>query len=370
MTNEEKSKIQAEILTYLDFRAHGRLLLSPRMGKTKMILDIIKRDKPMSILWVTPSKQLAKKDIPEEFKKWGAEDFISSLTTSTWMSLKNVKGFFDLVVFDEEQYVTSNNLARFFDCSLTYGNIISMTGTATKDKKKLELYELLSLPVLFKFDINEAVEKKVLSDYEMNIVKVPLSKKQNYSGGSKKKPFKTSEEKQYEYLNKIAEAALSKRDKSVTFKVRNRTNFIKNAPSKTKAVQDLLSTLTGKILIFAGSIPQSEMLCKHTYNSKTDDTDLNRFKAGEIDRIAMVKAGGIGSTYKKIDHLIIVQADSDKNGSTSQKITRTLLEQGDYKATIWIFCLHKTKDKVWVKSTLENFDKNKIKFMTWQENLN
>ena len=75
-----------------------------------------------------------------------------------------------------------------------------------------------------------------------------------------------------------------------------------------------------------------------------------------------VQAGGIGFTYEKLDNLIIIQANSDKKGDTTQKLARSLLHQGNkYKGNIWFICLTDTKDKVWLEEALQHFEKNKIK---------
>ena len=65
-------------------------------------------------------------------------------------------------------------------------------------------------------------------------------------------------------------------------------------------------------------------------------------------------------------HLILTQVDSDRNGLTTQKLARTLLKQKGYNATIWILCLKKTQDKVWVDAALENFDESKIEYLEFK----
>jgi hypothetical protein len=105
MTNKEKSEIQKEVVDTLDYQPHGRLLLAPRVGKSKIMIDLIKRDKPESILWVTPSAELADMNnfhdgIVSEFVKWRAKRYIKKLTTVTWMSLSKVVGYFELVILD------------------------------------------------------------------------------------------------------------------------------------------------------------------------------------------------------------------------------------------------------------------------------
>ncbi len=340
MTNEEKSKIQKEIVDSVSSEDSGRLLLAPRSGKTKVGIDIIKRDKPKSILWVTKEAKLAKEDIPKEFKTWKATRYLSKLQTSTWASLHKVEGIFDLIILDEDQHITERNSVNLFNGKLK-GRIISMTGTPTKTWKKNRLYQKLKLEPLYKITITEAVDIGLLSNYSINVVSVDLSKELNIKAGNKIKNWMTSEEKQYQYVSSRAEESIRLYRKDAGFKIRNRMHFIHNSPSKYKVAEYL--------------------------HSKTTDDDYKKFVKGEVDEISMVNSGGTGHTYKAIDHLILMQADSDKNGLTSQKISRTLLQQLDYKATVWIVCLNNTKDVTWTNSTLENFDKDKINHLSFTD---
>lgn len=397
MTNKEKSALQKEIVDSLDTNPHGRLLLAPRVGKTKIGIDIIKRDKPKSILWVTPSAELADVDIPKEFETWKAKRFVKNLTTVTWMSLNKITGHFDLIILDEEQFATENNLSNFFvkdyekfkgeltteianqeidklvnilESTITYGNIITMTGTPTKHQEKVDLYKKLDLKPLYSISINNAVDVGLLSNYTMKIVEVDMSDDKTVEAGSKEKKFMTSEKLNYDYLNKIAQQAIYGNRGDAGFRIMNRMRAIKNSQSKLEAAKFLINSNEGRKLIFAGTILQSEQLCDHLYNSKTDNTELKQFQAGDIDEIAMVNSGGTGFTYREIDHLFLVQADSDKNGLTSQKLARTLLQQPNYHATIWIFVLIGTQDEKWVESTLQNFDKSKIEYIRFKNLIN
>lgn len=371
MTKKEKNRIQKEIVDGLECRPHGRLLLAPRVGKSKIIIDIIKRDKPESILWVTPSAELADMDntkdgIVSEFVKWRAKKYINKLTTITWMSLSKIIGFYDMVVLDEEQHITENNSLNLLNRSIDYINIISMTGTPSKDFEKQQIYKKLDLKVLVNMNINKAVDIGLLSNYEIKVLDVPMSNKKNIEAGNKNKRFKTSEIAQYNYLSSVVQQAIFQNRKDKTFRILQRMRAIKDSPSKHEAAKKLLSKLEGRIMVFCATIKQAEDLCKHTYHSKTDNTDLLAFKNGKIDRIGLVNAGGTGHTYKEVDHLVMIQADSDKNGLTSQKISRTLLEQKNYKATIWILSLLQTQDEKWVESALERFDKKKVKYINYK----
>lgn len=371
MTKKEKTRIQKEIVDSLEHKPHGRLILAPRAGKTKIIIDLIKRDKPDSILWVTPSAELAdmnndKDGIVSEFFKWGAKKYVKKLTTTTWVSLGNLVGFFDLVILDEEQHITENNAKHLLNRSIDYINIVSMTGTASRNDDKKDLYKKLDLSVLVNLSINDAVDIGLLSNYNIKVLDIPMSSEKNVKAGSKDKPFMTTEKDQYNWLSKTVQQAIIQKRKDATFRIMQRMRAIKNSPAKHEAAKELLSKLKGRIMVFAGTIKQAEDLCSHTYHSKTDNTDLLNFKNGLIDEIALVNSGGTGHTYKEIDHLVVVQSDSDKNGLTSQKISRTLLQQKNYKATIWILCLQQTQDEKWVKSALKRFDEKKVEYIYYK----
>jgi hypothetical protein len=175
--------------------------------------------------------------------------------------------------------------------------------------------------------------------------------------GSKANPFYVTESQQYDYLSKTCRQKLG----NSNFSFLKRMQLIYNSISKEEVAQYLIKNLKGRKLIFAGSIEQSKRLSPHVYNSKTDDKKLNMFLNQEIDILSCVRAGGVGFTYKNVDHFIIVQSDSDNNGETTQKLSRSLLSQKDYKANIYFIVLSATQDDVWLDETLKGFDQNKIK---------
>lgn len=364
MTDKEKSELQKEIVDGLPLCPHGRLILAPRVGKSKIAIDIIKKGKPKSILWVTPSAELAEVDIPKEFKIWKAEKYLKCLQTTTWMSLHKVEGKFDLIILDEEQFITEANAVNLINGSLS-GQIISMTGTETKHADKQMLYSALNLKVLYRLSVNAAVDMGLLSNYSVSVVDIDMDRTSKViKGGSKDKPFMTTEFANYQYVDRIAQQAIFQKRKDATFRILARRRAIINSPSKDKVTKYLWDTLKGRKLFFCSSIEQANSITEQTYHSKTDNKYLQQFIKGEIDEICMVNAGGTGFTYKSIDHLVIVQADSDKNGLTLQKVCRTLLAQGDYVAKIWILCLSGTQDESWVASTLKGLDKKKVEFVS------
>lgn len=360
--------MQKEVLLEFPKGQSGRAILAPRTGKSKIVIDLIKRDDIKDgILWVTPTTRLATKDIPSEFKRWKAMKYLPQVEAVTWKGLSKITGHYGLIILDEEQFMTATNAQHLLAGDLTGNVIISMTGTESKAQVKKQLYQRLNLEVKYRLSINDAVRLGLLSDYKITVVGIDLDTKKNvevnYKDKRTKKPksFMTSEEDTYNYLTLRIEKAKTK------FGLIQRRQVIGNSKSKVGAAKYIVNSLEGKRLVFAVSMKQAEEICPYVYHGKTDEKDLDKFMKGTIDKIAMVNKGGTGYTYTLVNHLIIVQIDSDTNGLTSQKITRALLKQGDFKTNIWILCLRKTQDEIWLDSTLENFDASKIEYINFED---
>jgi len=419
MQNATKSRenIQEEHLKTIPSHTSGRLIFAPRYGKTKLMLSLIKRDNPDSILWVTTSKRLIKKDLPSEFKKWYSENFLKRTTFSTYKSLHKIHGTFSLIILDEEQHITENNSVNIGN-SLKYKTLLTCTGTKTKDLKKLQIFEALNLKILCEYKLKDAIKDGVLADLEIHVHYLALKKEklkdyfriqnlilkckigeyersQNFLKikGTYENTYYLAYSKQvdsghiftirtaigsvgyllFENNGKSEIGKLTINEK--TYKLNNgivhetipkslliqRKNAIGNSELKTEYAIKLLKNLKGKNLIFCSTIKQAERVCKNTYHSETNDIALNKFLNDEVKEIAMVNAGGTGFTYSNLDNLILTQIDSDNNGGSTQKLCRSLLKQQNYKAKIHILCVKETKDEVWVENFLMNFESYKIK---------
>lgn len=411
MKNKDKDILQRKIVDLIPDKVWGRLVLAPRIGKSRIAILLIQRLKPKSILWITSSRRLADKDIKEEFVKWKAKRYLPKLTTGTWRSLAKATGNYDLILLDEDQNITESNAKNLISKKLTCTNLLSFTGVASTSIKKVELYEKLKLKAYITLDINQAVELGLLSPYTINVVHIPYNGKDRYLNSLERsfKPLAPYTVKdQVLTIDKpgvpkytLTETALStsgamlqkivKENGSIvgyyiaekevgkitvngeTFRLDSGSitayveggpikiySCIKRNPQKIAAVRKLRQQLQGKNLFFVGSIATAETLSNHTYHSKQDATHLEAFQNDQIRELFVVNSGGVGFTYKGIENLILSQVDSDRNGNSSQKICRTLLAQDKYKATIWLLCLDKTRDEEYIKSVLKNFNPNYI----------
>ena len=359
--------IQKQIVDSLPIPSHGILKLAPRVGKTKIGIDIIKREKCKSILWVTPNTKLRDVDIPNEFKHWKALTYLKKTDIICYASLAGHKGSYDKIIFDEYQDITESNIKPLFNGKIKYKTILGLSGTHPKHREKLDIYDKLKLVVLSEMSIDTAVENNLIAPYKIKVVECKLDNKNKYiTAGSKEKPFLQTEQGKYEYLSKLIRIKLFSRQPVPKFFYLNRMRFIYNLKSKTEFTKQFLKKLKGRTLIFAGSIAQAEELSKYTYHSKTDDTDYIKFQEGKIDTLACVNSGGIGSTYRNVDNFVIVQVNSDTKGDATQKIARSLVLQEGYKANIYIICVADTVDEDWKDKVISGFNKDNIEHVSYK----
>ena len=161
--------VQQEILDNIPNPAHGLLQLAPRVGKTKLGIDIIKREKPKKILWVTPNTKLKDEDIPAEFKQWKATTYLKKTDIICYASLSNHKGNYDKIILDEYQDLTLANVEPILKGRITYKTILGLSGTHPKHKDKQSIYDILKLKSLVKMSIDEAVENNLIAPYKIKI---------------------------------------------------------------------------------------------------------------------------------------------------------------------------------------------------------
>lgn len=360
--DRNKEKIQKDIVNSLPYKSHGLLNLAVRVGKTKIAIDLIKKEKPESVLWVTVNTKLRDVDIPEEFRKWKAQKYLNKTTVICYQSLSKTEGKFDKIILDEYQSLTENNSINLFNNKIKYKTILGLTGTHPKDLVKNTLLSKLNLQVLYSLKIEEAVQENLIAPYRIFLIPNQLNcKDKNVLSGNKKIQFYQTEKQKYEYLTKcIEENSYSLNRKNPKLLRLNRMRFLHNLQSKQDKIKKLLSVLKGRTLVFSANIAIAEKLSKYTYHSKTNDKYLNMFLEGKINILSCVNMGGTGFTYKDVDNFVIGQANSDILGATTQKIGRSLVLQDNYIANIFIVYTEGTADEDWVKSTLSNFNSAKV----------
>lgn len=362
-----REQIQKEALESIEkFNGHCLLNLAPRVGKTKIAIDYLKKHPEYNkILWVAPSVEMRDTDVPNEFIKWKAKTIFNKVTVVQWASLnkENCKKY-DCVILDEYHLITPNNSKTLS------GKILGLSGTHPVEEDKLELLKKLNLKICYSLSIDKAVKYNIVAPYQINIIEYNLDNKvRNIEAGNKFKTFKTTELEHYNFLTKRINAMQYSGKPVPAFMYINRQRALHTYPSRMQIAKDIVKRLKGRSLIFTYQIDQAEELCKHTYHSKTDELDYKHFQEGKLDKLALVNMASVGTTFHNMDNCLIVGTNS-KAKNFEQKFCRILIPRENYIAKVFILCALNTQDEKWVKTAVANLDSSNINYINYKNVVN
>lgn len=351
----------------------GLAHISQRVGKTRLAIKLISKRKielmkqDFKVLWVSPSQILLSKDLPLEIIKWGSKDILKNLHCTTYRTFSNVEGMYDLIIFDEYQKITDDVVQRFLYRKIRAGQVVGFSGSHPTDAEKAKYLRTLKLDILQEVTREQAIEWGIVADYNINLISCNLNAvdKSFYTSGKTKLTPVTELMKHNSLNNMMVNTGYAQ------FAMANYRKFIATSQTKELALITLLKYLEGtRKIVFCGSVDQAERLGgDKAHHSKIKVkkgviTAIDKFVSEEINELFLVNIGGTGFTFKGVEDLILVQATKDKTGDSSQKITRTLLYQGEeYTGRIWILKLEGTRDSDWVSSFLQTYPEDKINIL-------
>ena len=338
------------------FRGIVRAIM--RSGKSRMIVISLNDFDFERALWVTDKVELRDKDIPAELEKWGKEGLPEKVTPICWASLEGHKEKYDVIILDECQKITPKNSSYFHIYKGDFPPILAMTGELSEDwEKKFLLETFLSLGIIFEYGRKEAVEDGVIAPYQINLVRSPLAHKRDVVVTHKKSQYHTSEYQRYAYLNEKINDARKDKKRNWEGRLRiMRQRFLHSLPSKVRIVKNLLSgeLKDKRYLIFCPTKKIADLVCDEVYYSNCKKPEnLDRFKAGEFDHLAVVDMVSTGVTLKNIDGVIIMGVGNNTNGDISQKFFRSLVFREGYTAQNYILVAKDTVEETdWLPKTM------------------
>jgi superfamily II DNA or RNA helicase len=356
-----KDSIQQEALDVLATKRRGTIALSVGTGKTlvglKHMASIFTES---SFFLVVAPKVSIFQSWKDDAKKFGMEHLIPHITFSTYLSLTKQDLDYEAVYLDEAHSLLNSHA---WWLSAYQGNLIGLTGTPPKVdySEKGKLFKKF-IPVVYKYVTDDAVEDKILNDYEIIVHKLDLSKVQNIKAGKAPKFFYTSENANYWYWTKRCSEA--KNGKEAQMMRIMRMKAMMAFPSKEEYTKNLLSTMTDKTIVFANTQEQADKLCQHSYHSTniSSEYNLEDFKNGKINQLSCVLQLSEGINIPNLKSGIILHAYGNER-KASQRIGRLLRLNPDDKATIHVLCYANTIDETWVQSALEDYDQTKISYI-------
>lgn len=351
---KNKTIIQNDIVDLLIKNKGGLCILPTGVGKTRIAIKFIDEIKVNKILIVTSTEKLRDITWPEEFKKW-SNDVPDNVTIICYASLhKHMHIEYDAVIFDEIHHVTMRHL-DFYAKSFTW--VVGLTATPPKDyEKKSIINSILELQTVVSMSVEDAIELNLISPYCITKVEIELdSITKNVIGGSKKKPFLTTEAAQYSYLTRQINFNKNINWTMYSIYVKKRLHFINTLKSKTSAALQILDTFDEqtKTIIFSKSINSANTISPHAFHSKTKDNHLTDFINDKINVLSCVNALNEGITIPNVDAAIIAQLNSNDLILT-QQLGRIIRFRENFIGSIYIIVAKNTVDEDWFASATSN----------------
>ena len=365
--NEIQLRATSSIIKY---NYNGILLVAPRVGKSKIIIDALLESDFESITIIAPYNSILD-SWRTEISKWG-ESLSDRIKLVNQRSLKPEHKS-DILICDECHRLSENQVKNIN--SLNFPNILGATGTLSSSSRKT--IKPLLKKTIFKYSIREAIEDRIIANYNITVVTLPLNNKDKYvESGTKKKRFFTTEEGQYSYLtkqfNKFRILA-HKNPKLENIKYAyagKRSRFIYSSKSKLELANKVIESVPGKKLIFSVLTDIADKLSNKSYHSKIHskerELNLQEFKEGKFNKLSVCGMLSMGFTDKNLKIGIFHQLQSSEE-EAQQKIMRmcNYVAEG-VDAEIYILAYENTVDIDWVHKALEPFDKSKIKYESWR----
>lgn len=296
------------------------------------------------------------------------KDILKHISFCTYSSLsKCVTSLkYTKVYFDECHNITEKHVPVLDYFRNNKIPILGLTGTyPIKPGIKLEICQTY-FPLKYQFTIDQAVENRIVNNYVIYVHKIRLSNEMNIVMKAKLsgKTWVTSEERQYTYYRTLLNdynSSFHKGDRS-----RMAMSAIKKFESKVDYVKKLLEYRNKKMLIFANNKEQANKLSKHVVHSGIGkiiaESNLNKFKTGEIELLAAVEQLSEGINIPNLGSIIIMHSYSNPR-LFLQKLGRVLRLDPSQTAKIHLLCYKDTIDEAWVESCLSVLDKSKVKYV-------
>lgn len=352
-----KDEIQAKALESTKNKIRCGVVLGTGVGKTLVGLTHMQNYTTAldRVLVVAPKKSIFQ-SWKDDATKFGMDHLLHRVTFTTYLSLsKHNPNDYELVYLDEAHSLLDSH-RNFLD---NYkGKILGLTGTPPKYKNS-EKGRLVAefCPVVFSFGADDAIENKILNDYQIIVHQLQLSNKNNYVVESKGKKFPTSEEKNYAYWCVRLDTGSGPEHILRVMRMKAMMEY----PSKEKYAKLLFDSIESKCILFANTQLQADRLCKYSYHSNNSNSEenLQLFKSGEITKLSTVMQLNEGVNIPNLKQGIIMHAYGNER-KASQRIGRLLRLNPDDKAIVHILCYINTVDEKWVKEALEGFDQSKI----------
>lgn len=367
-----KDDIQRKALTVLLQHERGTAAISMGVGKTYLGLKYINtleyiNKKPYKTLIVIPKLAIVKV-WREEASNRGLQHLMDNVTFTTYRSLIKQKLDYDLIILDECHNLLETHVP-YLDAIPKTCKILGLTGTPPRYKTSTKgVLVNKYCPIHYTYITKDAVEEKLLNDYEIVVHYLLLDKKNNLPVNTKTISFMTSELNNYLYWTTRIDNAQSGKSKQIARVMRMKAMM--EYKSKEMLAKKIMNEQTDKTIVFCNTKEQADRICKNSYHSGNlnSETNLENFKNGKISELSCVLQLNEGVNIPQLKQGIIMHSYGNER-KTSQRLGRLLRLNPNDTATIHILCYKGTVDEDWVNEALKDYDPSKIYYSDHSINL-
>jgi len=377
--DEKKREIQLEAASAWKESDHiGTVELITGMGKTFVALDAMSKEKKgAKVLFLAETTQREvdlKKDI-ENYQKVFNIDILThiDLTFACYQSAcKWERTKWDLVVSDEihdsltpvySQFYFRNKFSKLLGLSATVKSSQTYNIEGEEISKEVLLDSIA--PVCYTYDVGSGQKDDTARKLNLYLIYHRLDPTtKSVKGGTKKKPFMTTEQRQYNYLNEaFSKAIYSRKDFLVRIAAANRARFLYSLPSKVEVVKKLLKATKGKSIIFGNDLATVEKVTKNVVRaarkgeSKPERDKINLklrsdFDLGRIRTIGSFKMLKQGANLKRADNVFKMSYYSTLTDFI-QRIGR-LRKNGNKRGRVFILITLGTQEEKWFDKMVQD----------------
>lgn len=343
-----------------DSNYNGITIVSPRVGKSKILIDSIREKINWNIVIASPYEPIRQNWI-SEFTKWGLEYHPQSIC---FRSIDLIEKEIDLLIVDEIQTLSPHQIDVIRHKKPK--RLLGLTGIIA-DKNILNLFALLRLQTIFTYTIDQAIADEIISNFEIIIVECDLdTKRREIPSGTKKRPFMASEAGHYNFLSYMFEmykAQSVSKPKLESIKMMYagaRARFICASNSKIAIAKRLIAS-SERCIIFTGLKKVAEVLSPNSFHSGSPDPqNLERFIHGEINHLSAIDMTNMGITFPCLKTAIVHQLRSNPEMAL-QKVLRVCNLEDDKTASIYVTVYKDTVDHQWVSQAFQKVNPARIR---------
>jgi superfamily II DNA or RNA helicase len=186
--NKIKNSVQEAALNCLsNHKNRGIIEVATGVGKTKIGCDLISDvvnhnvDNRLRAIIICPTKNLRDNEWKNELAKWCGDEILQwiNIEIKCINSVYKLRGeYYDVIIIDEVHTTLSEKYSDFLRFN-NAANVLGLSATVSDTQVKRDLLSELKLPIIFRYDLNQAERDGIIADYEAYNLAIDLTEEES-----------------------------------------------------------------------------------------------------------------------------------------------------------------------------------------------